>query len=361
MTALALALAGFLVWTIRLGRLARRVDRSEPGPADAVSIVVPARDEAENLPALLGSLAALDPAPGQVIVVDDHSRDGTGELARAAGVDVVVPPPLPDGVVGKPWACQAGSAHARGDLLLFTDADTVHGPGSLARTVGRLRATGADLVSVVPTHVAVRWWEHLQGAFHLLLLVASRPFVIGQYLLFRRSAYRAIGGHGAVLDVVAEDLALARAIERRGGRYELVVEPGLLRVRMYPDGLASFVRGWRRNLRVGIGAVGPLAVVEIVLVIVWLAGLPLALGGALLRGDAAESVILGVAWAATIVEVARRQRLVGDLPWWGAALAPLAIVAFTACTLLATWDQLRGAPVRWRGRAIRAPRWGGAR
>ena len=353
---LVLAAAGALVWTLRLGALRRPADR--PAPVPPVSIVVPARDEAANLPALLASLGRLEPAPAQVIVVDDHSADGTGDLARAAGAEVVVPEPLPPGWVGKPWACRRGAEAAHGELILFTDADTVHAPGSLARAVARQAATGADLVTIVPTHRIESAWERLQGVFQLLLLVASgRHYAIGQYLLFRRAAYDALGGHAAVAGRLDEDLALLERVRARDGRAEVVLAPGALGVRMYPEGIGAFLRGWRRSFRAGLGVAGLGGAVAVTLVFAWLGGVPLALAGAVASGDAAAAAVLGAAWLATTIEVARRQRLVGDFPAWTAALAPLGLAAFAAVTLAALVDQLRGAPVRWRGRTIAAPRW----
>jgi hypothetical protein len=322
-----------------------------------VSIVVPARDEASNLPTLLASLDRLAPPAGEVIVVDDHSTDGTGALARAAGATVVTPPPLPDDWIGKSWACARGAREAHGAWLLFTDADTEHAPDALARVMAHQRATDADLVTVVPTHTLVAPWEHLQGPFQLLLLVASgRDYAIGQYLLFRRRAYDRIGGHAAVRHRLGEDLALHAAVRADGGRTAVVHAPGLLRVRMYPEGLGAFLRGWRRSFRDGIGVAGWRGVLAVLLVFAWLGGLPLALGGALLAGDLTASAVLGGAWLASTVEVARRQRRLGAFSPWTAALAPLSLLAFAACTAAALFDQLRGAPVRWRGRAIPAPR-----
>jgi 4,4'-diaponeurosporenoate glycosyltransferase len=362
---LALAAAGALVWTWRLGALARAARAADPAPArwPSVSIIVPARNEAENLPRLLASLARLEPAPAEVIVVDDHSEDDTGRVARAAGATVVTPGALPPGWIGKPWACAAGAAVARGELLLFTDADTVHAPDSLARAVARLDAAGADMVTVVPTHVAVSWWERLQGAFQLLLFVATRAgarraaagerdFAIGQYLLFRRAAYQRVGGHPRVRGRVAEDLAFQRLLRGEGGRTALLVAPGALAVRMYPEGLAAFLRGWRRNFREGLRSAGVLAAVEITLVYAWLGGLPLEAAGAALGGQGPVAALLGGLGLLSLVEVARRQRLAGPLPWWGALGAPLALAAFAWCSAAAAWDALRRAPVVWRGRVI---------
>ena len=160
---------------VDLGRnVAQLFSRNALDDRARISIIVPARNEAHNLPALLASLRALTPPAHQIIIVDDHSTDGTGDLARAAGATVVTPPPLPPGWLGKPWACRAGAQAATGDLLLFSDSDTVHAPWSLTRAVARLQATGADLLSVIPTHAAVALWEKLQGVFHLLLLIACR-------------------------------------------------------------------------------------------------------------------------------------------------------------------------------------------
>lgn len=360
----AIALVGLAVWTWRLHQLAARRAATAGRTPWRISIVVPARDEAANLPALLDSLARLDPAPAEIIVVDDHSTDDTGAIARAAGARVIVPPPLPAGWTGKPWACHHGALAATGDALLFTDADTVHAPWSLARAGAAL--DDADLVTATPSHLAVRLWEKLQGAFHLLLLVATRAgsrargprrFAIGQYLLFRRTAYERLGGHAAAPAVIAEDLALARAADAAGLTTGVVCEPGLVGVRMYPEGPRGFWRGWKRSFRDGLPAGGLGAMVEVVAVIGWLLGVPLAIArGAGSATPAELAIVVGLALA-TAVEIGRRQRLVGALPWWSALAYPLGVLAFVAVATAATLDHLRGAPVLWRGRRIDAPTW----
>jgi 4,4'-diaponeurosporenoate glycosyltransferase len=365
MIGILLALAGAAVWTVHLRGL-RRLG-PEPGSPDgdlpSVSIIVPARNEAHNLPALLQSLRRLQPAAAEVIVVDDHSTDGTASVAAAGGARVVGAPPLPPGWMGKPWACRAGAGVARGEYLLFTDADTVHGPDSLALALGHARRTGADLVSVVPTHIVRAAWEHLQGIFQLLLLVATgatrpgrgeRRYSIGQYLLFRRDLYDHLGGHEVARDRIAEDLALARAVEEAGGRFALLHSPGLLRVRMYPEGFAGFVRGWRRSFREGMAAAGIAGVAEITLVMAWLLGVPLALAGAAAAGAATATLGWSLAYAATAVEIGRRQRQLGRFSAVGAALYPGFCVIFVLISVLAVLDRAFGAPVRWKSRALPA-------
>ncbi len=365
----AIAVLGLVVWTWRLRPVARlaaaeRADASAI-PADGstrVSIIIPARDEAHNLPALLASIARLRPPPLEVIVVDDHSSDGTGEIARAAGARVVTPPPLPDGWMGKPWACRAGAAVATGDHLLFTDADTTHAPSSLAIALAAARRTGAGLVTAVPEHRAVTWWEHLQAPYHLLLLIATaagrrtagatpRQFSIGQYLLFRRDVYQAIGGHDGARRRVAEDLALAELVAATGAPVAVVVG-GVVHVRMYPEGLGGFVRGWRRSFRDGQRAVGVGAALELTAVFGWLLGAPLGLLVAVILGGPALIAGTALVLAATAIEVGRRQHLVGRFPPWAALAYPFAALAFAVVSALAVIDRVRGAPVRWKSRTV---------
>lgn len=327
-----------------------------------VSIIVPARNEAHNLPALLDSLARLEPAPAEIIVVDDHSTDGTGDIARAAGTTVVTPPPLPANWNGKPWACRAGAAVARGDFLLFTDADTVHAPDSLARALASAETKRADMLSVIPSHIVRAGWERLQSVFHLLLLVATgagasksrgeRRFAIGQYLLFRRDAYDRAGGHDSVRERIAEDLALARAIAESGGRVTTLYAPNLLRVRMYPEGFGGFVRGWRRSFHEGLTSAGLVASLEMTAVIGWLLGAPLLVITAAAAGSGA-GLILGLAgYTAATFAVARNQRGIGAFPVYAAPLYPVFVVVFALVTALAMIDRLRGAHVVWKGRRV---------
>jgi 4,4'-diaponeurosporenoate glycosyltransferase len=344
-----IAAAGFLAWRARLP------SRTPPPPPPArfprVSIIVPARDEEANLPPLLASLARLDPGPAEIIVVDDHSTDATAALARAAGVRVVSAPPLPEGWSGKPWACLHGAAAATGELLLFTDADTVHAPASLGLAVARLEAEGAGVLSLVPSQAIVSPWERFQGVFHLLALAASgRAYAIGQYLLFRRDAYDAIGGHAAAPARVAEDLALARRVPRR----TLLAVPGLVEARMYPD-LASFARGWVRNFREGIPEASVTGVLATVAIVGWLLGLPLHAALAAARGEPAAALILGAATAATVVEVAGQQRRCGRFGPLSALAYPLFVLIFVGISIAAAAASLARRPVIWRGRVVPRP------
>lgn len=368
-TTLIVAAVGAAVWAWRLRPLSARRRTREPaasGPVD-VSIVIPARNEAHNLPALLASLGELTMRPREILVVDDHSIDATAEVAERFGARVLTAPPLPQGWTGKAWACAYGAAHATGAFVLFTDADTIHAPASLARAVARMRSRAADLVTVVPTHRTAALWERLQGVFHLLLLVAtragardvesagarnSRGWAAGHYLLFRRATYDAIGGHAVVADRVAEDLALAAEVRRAGHVATTMFAPRLVIARMYPEGLRGFVAGWRRNFRDGLEAAGVTGFVEVFVVLWWLLSVPLDLTRALAASDWTSAGVLGVVYAATALDVGRRQRALGAFPAWSALVYPIFAVVFVLVTSLAAIDRLLGRPIRWKDREI---------
>lgn len=355
---------GVLVWRSHLHGLFRIhgcADEIDEQTVD-VSVIVPARNEAHNLPPLLQSLRALKPAPREVIVVDDHSSDGTGDIARQFGARVVTPPPLPADWNGKPWACHAGAHIATGEYLLFTDADTVHAPTSLGRALGRMQRDRLDMVSMVPNHLINRFWERLQGVFHLLLLIATgagrsisrgeRRFSIGQYLLFTRAAYQRIDGHTGVRSRIAEDLALARLIVDSGGDIGVEFCPRLLFVRMYPEGLSSFIKGWRRSFFEGMASAGVLATLEITAVIGWLLGVPLLAIAGVAFGQPMLILASGALYLATALEIARQQRHIGAFSVASAALYPGFVVIFIIVSSLAVFSRLRGTDVHWKGRRV---------
>jgi 4,4'-diaponeurosporenoate glycosyltransferase len=362
----AVAAAGFYIFNARM-LTSLRPRPSAPrvsGKQLGVSLIIPARNEAGNLPALLRSIRALDPAPGEVIVVDDHSTDGTALIAAQFGARVIAAPPLPKGWLGKPWACTAGAAAASCPLLLFTDADTVHAPDSLGRAVAALEAENAALVSILPEHIAVALWEKLQGIFQLLLLVATRAgasgahgercFCIGQYLLIRRSSYERIGGHFALRNRVAEDLGMARLVEQQGLRFCLLRRPGALRVRMYPDGLTAFVKGWRRSFREGMQAAGASGACETALVVAWLLDVPRWLVEVLSAAHYRESAVALCALFVSCLNIAYWQRHVGAFKARSALAYPVFALLFVWVTGLALFDAILRRPVAWKGRSIPA-------
>ena len=216
---------------------------------------------------MVRSILATTYRPFELLVVDDRSTDDTARLVEQLAADsrvrLIQGTELPEGWYGKPWACLQGYRHARGGLLLFTDADTRHQPELLARAVGAVLTEKADLVTVSPTQRCVTFWERIimpQIWFLLALRYsprgvnrATRPRDVianGQFMLTPRQAYEAAGTHAAVSHEVAEDLALAQTYLRRGLKLHFAFAERLMETRMY-HGLAHLIEGWSKNIYLG--------------------------------------------------------------------------------------------------------------
>lgn len=346
--------------------------------APLVRVVVPARDEARNIARCVTTVLATEYPRLELVVVDDHSTDGTAErAAEAAAGDrrfrVLVPDPLPPGWMGKQWACAAGAAAfgARGDYLLFADADTAHAPDLVGRMVAAARARGSALLSVAGTQELGTAWEKLVQP-QVFAVIAGRygsaervsnatravdKIANGQCLMMTRAAYEAVGTHAAVRDVVVEDLKLAQRTYARGLRVDLVRGEAQLRTRMYTS-LGELVRGWRKNVFAGgreampFGRLGqllfplllvfpPFAQLWPVARLIWSHFAPIA---------PAESVGMWVALGATLAFWAA--------VYWRIRLSPLWAFAFPAGALLyaaiAVQAIARGQRVEWRGREYRS-------
>jgi hypothetical protein len=363
-------------WRGRGSRHLREEPALPPDPAPLVTVVIPARDEAHNIARCLRSVLASSYPAMEVIVVDDHSTDVTGEIARAtaagdARVRVIVPPPLPDGWFGKSWACAQGAGHARGDFLCFIDADTTLAPDLIVRLVNARRSRNADLISVGGRQELGSFWERvLQPQVFMMLLIrfggtervnaSRRPsdkIANGQCILVRRDAYESVGGHSAVRDKVAEDLMLAQTFFRAGMRVSLVLGLDQLSTRMYTS-LRELVRGWGKNIYAGafdawpVGGLArrillPIALLTpAVLVLIPPVQVALALMGVIdvpAIAPAAATLVLMLLWGLVY-------RAFGVSPLYG-VIYPLGAIVLLYIVITAIW---RGRSVAWKGRSYRA-------
>jgi glycosyltransferase involved in cell wall biosynthesis len=225
-----------------------------------ISVIVPARNEEASLGACLQSILAQGGVRFEIIVVDDGSTDRTPEIARSfPGVRTIRPAPLPSGWSGKNNALCAGASAATGEWLLFTDADTVHLPGSLARSLAEAKQRHVDFLSYSPKQEVHGFWEKAIMAVIFAELAATyHPQAVsdpnspvaaanGQYILVTRSAYVAVGGHASVATSLLEDVALARAMKQSGRGVFFRYGGDAVRTRMYRS-FSQLREGWSKNL-----------------------------------------------------------------------------------------------------------------
>jgi chlorobactene glucosyltransferase len=357
-----------------------RLANTRPNLSDAplaqgglVSVIIPARNESTTIETVVRSVLASTYQSLELLVVDDRSTDDTAAIVeRLIGSDtrvrLVRGAPLPAGWYGKPWACLQGYRAAKGELLLFTDADTRHQPELLARSLGALLAEGADLLTVAPRQRCVTFWERVvMPQIWLLLALRYHPARVnrarrerdvianGQFILLPRASYEAIGTHEVVRGEVAEDLALAQACHRAGMRVRFVFAERWMETRMYRS-LREMVEGWSKNMYLGGRRSFPgepllQALVPVMLLAsfaFWLLP-PTALiltGGRGLLGAAAATAsgLSAVFWSLISVGV--------RIPPWYGLLYPLG--ALTAFGIGARSAWRGGRRVEWRGRAYTA-------
>jgi len=248
--------------TLRFGA---RLAAADP-PSGRVCVVVPAHNEAAVIGELVASLRAETHPELSVVLALDRCSDATASIARTeiagdARFEIVEIAECPDDWAGKVHAVHAGVTRSQGaadaEYLLFADADTTFAPGCIAASLAMMRHFRLDFLSLLSTLAYRTWYERVvqtAAAFELMrqypLVRANaqegrRAFANGQYMLFRRETYDAIGGHAAVRGALLEDLALARLLGAKRRRAGVFLSAGLFHCRMYPD-WPAFRRGWKR-------------------------------------------------------------------------------------------------------------------
>ncbi|MGQ9561060.1 MAG: glycosyltransferase [Candidatus Oleimicrobiaceae bacterium] len=250
--------------------LKRTAPSGEPGPLPSLSVLIPARNEARNINRCLRSLLAQDYPALEVVVLDDGSTDATPLIVREWAkrdkrVRLVQGKDLPPGWMGKNFACHQLAEEARGEWLLFTDADTDHRQNSLKWSVHAAQQNRADLLSLIPHTVMHSFGERLILPIITFGLLVCLPLAVGErlrrpslamaigpFMLFRRDAYRRIGGHRSVRGEVVEDVALARRVRQSGGRVTLLDGTNHVKVHFYQ----GFREAWQGLAKSAFPALG---------------------------------------------------------------------------------------------------------
>ncbi|ARM31560.1 glycosyltransferase [Prosthecochloris sp. HL-130-GSB] len=243
-----------------------------PGKGPFVSVLVPARNEEHNIRACIASLLAQDYDLMEIVVLDDGSTDRTlailQELQGQAGssrLKIIKGTPLAHDWHGKAWACQQLGHEAKGELLLFTDADTVHAPSSIRRAVAGIDESGADMLSLTPYQEMKTFAEHLVVPVIYFILICYLPlamvsrsrflslcFANGQFIMFRRDMYQRIGGHASVRRDLVEDVWLCKAVKKAGGKVTIYNGTSTVTCRMYRN-MKEIWHGFSKNLFAGLG------------------------------------------------------------------------------------------------------------
>jgi glycosyltransferase involved in cell wall biosynthesis len=350
-TVAALIAAGILILALKARLNFLRLPALPAGamPEADVTVIIPARNEATNIARVVRSFPDVD-----VVVVDDASSDGTPGLARAAGAQVIPAPPLPEGHLGKPNACQAGALAAPTEWLLFVDADTWYEPGFAGQFVAYAQEEKLEMASAFLRQHTDSFFEHVLlpyafalyftgvNADHVNSYISREALANGQCLLIRRETYRKLGGHASVATSIIEDVALARRAKQHGVNVRVIRAENYGHVRMY-ESLGGIWRGFEKN-SFRFLLVNPLSGAIVVTASIVLTSYLPVLAFLLKSGDwfpaVGFAVLPGLAF----------------MPWYrgprSIVLAPVAIYLFQLIALSGMFKTLTRRKTRWKGRPV---------
>ncbi len=365
-----------------------------PPGGPLISVLIPARNEENNIRRCVEAVLAQDYPNFEVLVLDDRSTDATPAILveltkhesrlprwrRASGIAhgrhdaarlvVLFGAELPAGWAGKPHALHQAAQSATGQWLCFLDADTFLEPNALSATLAMAEQTGADLYTMMTTQVMGTFWE--KAVLPLVLTALSVGFsprkvndsrkrdavANGQFILIKRSVYDAIGGHAAIKNQIVEDKAISEQVKWNGYRLILANGHTLAKTRMYTS-LSSLWEGWTKNIYLGLkdspgmlllGVFGAfLALMSTLFMPLWpLFGLSWYFNGG---GTAAMLVFVEalLVWAVLLVARAKVARKMGISGWY-ALSTPLGAGVFAAMMFTSAWKILSGQGVSWKGR-----------
>jgi chlorobactene glucosyltransferase len=338
-----------------------------------VSILVPARNEEQNIGRCIRSLLAQDYPSFEILVLDDQSNDGTLAILRQMAesqpkLKVLAGSSPREDQSGKNWACSQLARQVQGDLLLFTDADTCHQPQSLREIVTALIGEQADLLTGFSRQQVISWIEKLLVPFFTWASISFIPLwlayrvrsqnltvAVGQMMLFRREAYQKIGGHDALGNAIVDDLLFARKIKAAGLRWRVVRLSDLISCRMYHGGWGA-VQGFTKNLF----AAFDFCLFIYLFVFLWLAILfltPAIVLASLTFGQAPNTrvdeliICMGFSLLLWIIPY-----LETGIPFYLAFLYPVTVLANEVIAFRSLFFSLTGR-LTWKERTLTKPNW----
>jgi 4,4'-diaponeurosporenoate glycosyltransferase len=332
----------FIFWTLgflflfRIPRCQRRSGQSKSYPT--VSVIIPARNEENNLPILLESLRNQGFSANEVIVVIGPSEDKTREVAEREGVTVILSEPAPKGWLGKPWGCYQGAKAAKGELLIFLDADTFLEKDGLKNMVDTfVEREGA--VTVQPFHKTQKIYEQFSAYFNIIGMAGMGTFTVfgrlikpvglfGPCVLMSKKYYFESGGHLGVKGEVVEDLAWGNRIKKQHVSISCYGGKDTISFRMYPKGIGQLIEGWSKGF--ATGAVKT-SIPILAATIVWIGGsisTTRYLTEALINLDMLPIFVWGAVYIAYTAQIWWMFRRVGTFNYLTALFYPISLPVF---------------------------------
>ena len=335
---------------------------SETSSYPSVSIVIPARNEEKTLPILLASLKNQRFTADEVIVIDDNSEDKTRQVAVNEGARVIQSKPLPEKWTGKPWACYQGAKVAKGEILIFMDADTSIEKDGLKRIMDTYMKKDG-VISIQPYHKTRKLYEQFSAFFNVIVMGAMGPFTMlgnlvkpiglfGPCIVMKREYYFKIGGHRDVKSEVIEDIALGARFRKQKIATYCYGGKGTISFRMYPNGIGELLSGWSKGFTMG-AVKTPLPL--LLAIIAWIGG-SIGTTRYLIQAMFNMDAILILLWTSLylgyVVQIYWMMFRVGTFKFYTALFYPIPLLFYLAVFSRSLVSTLFKRSVKWKGRTI---------
>ncbi|MFC1905276.1 glycosyltransferase [Chloroflexota bacterium] len=328
----------------------------------SLSVIIPARNEEKNLPYLLASLKCQVPLPDEIIVVDDYSEDRTKILAEQQGAMVVVSQPLPEGWLGKTWACYQGSQRSTGEILVFLDADTVLEENGLRKIIGTYMSN-FGVFSIQPFHRMIRFYEQFSAFFNIIIMAAMGSFTIignrikpiglfGPAMVLTRKQYNYGGGHEMVKGDILEDLAYGSALKREEVRIHCYGGRNAISFRMYPNGIKELINGWSKGFALGATKTSIPVLIMIVAWIIGGIGTIRYLIQAITVTDTMQIMLWAIQYLCYVTQIYWMLRRIGNFKFYTALFYPIPLLFFVLVFAYSFVLIFLKRTVKWKGREI---------
>lgn len=339
-------------------RLMEEGDTAQPD--FKASVIIPARNEENNLPLLLESLQAQTREPYEIIVVDDFSTDKTHEIASGYGVKVIRNTELPENWTGKTWAVWNGFLEATGNILVFLDADVRLSPKAL-EVLLKTRAKNGGALSVVPYHKTYKFYETFSLILYILGIFAfTSPFernstqkgLYGSCIVVTREDYEKINGHGSIKSELLDDLNLGKKLSQAGVPIKNYIGYQYVSFRMYPYGIRSELQGFGKGAVLSTATLRPLT---ILCISVWIIGLLASqfVTPVLFLLGSAYVLPYAIGYLIYTLQFAYFLRYSGNYGWIMPVLHPISSVFFIIVMIYSAYQVIFRGSVTWKGRQVK--------
>ncbi|MBC3900367.1 glycosyltransferase [Acetobacterium malicum] len=383
---MVLGLAASWILFYRFPGLERGDPQDRGNQIPRLSIIIPARNEEENLALLLGDLKKQAHDIHEIICVDDGSTDQTNRIATALGARLITAAPKPAGWLGKSWACQQGGEAATGTLLLFLDADVRLSPAGIGKLLKAHQKTGR-VISVMPFHQIESKTESLSLFFNCIQMGANglglpvgrdqkkqeqknqkrknqkqkihksrHPYQIGLYgpvIMISRTDYQAVGGHAAIKGSIVDDMAMGEKLRAKDIPFALFLGDHDVSYRMYRGGLRELIQGWTKNQAAGVAKTPLLMLVLVFFWITAVASAPFYLVLNLIWQQWLGAGLMAACYGIWVLELTRIARHIGSFSVISIIFYPLLLLFYLLIFLRSLVKKILGRPVIWKDREIR--------